>query len=160
MTTKGPLKHFNNTFHTHAKNKFNTLKNSQPQIPSKEAQASFCPSKTFHTTKRHNKMKESLVPKATMFKLSQNSKEPDQQLNSKGLGRSRFLLFVPSQHTPSPCKEKGRKGQEEKERKRRKRRKRREVTANVELLRRVLRGEHKRNTCALVSWQSESEWKR
>ena len=38
---EGTSKQFNGTFHTHAKNKTNTMKNSHPQIPSKEAHASF-----------------------------------------------------------------------------------------------------------------------
>ena len=50
---KGTLKQFNNTFHTRAENNFNTLKNSEPQIPAEEARASFCPSETMHRNNRH-----------------------------------------------------------------------------------------------------------
>ena len=36
---QGTLKQFNDTFHTHAKNNINSLKNSQPQTPSKRKHA-------------------------------------------------------------------------------------------------------------------------
>ena len=73
-----------------------TMKNSQPQIPSKEARASFCPSKTLHTTKRHNKMRESPHRKGTMFKLSHKiRKNQTSQLNSKRAHRSRSFSFIP-----------------------------------------------------------------
>ena len=54
----GMLKQFNDTFYTHAENNINSLVYSQPQIPSKEARASFCPFKTIRIKKRHSKMKE------------------------------------------------------------------------------------------------------
>ena len=49
-----------------------------------------------NTTKRHNRMKESPYPKATMFKLSQNSIEPDEptQINRARRSRSFFLYFL------------------------------------------------------------------
>ena len=51
----GTSKQLLDTFHTHAKNNINSLKTSHPQIPSKEAHASFCPSKRVHTAKQsHN----------------------------------------------------------------------------------------------------------
>ena len=62
------LKLFND-FHTHAKNKINSLKISQPRIPSKEACASFCLSKTKHATKRHKQNEGKPSSKtATVFK--------------------------------------------------------------------------------------------
>ena len=64
VTMKGRKIFFKDTFHTHAKNKIDSLKNYQPQILSNEAHASFCPSKTTHTQQRGtNKMKESPHPR-------------------------------------------------------------------------------------------------
>ena len=55
---EGTSKQFNDTFHTHAKNKINSLKNYQHQIPSKEARASSS-SKIYTPRRGTNKMKES-----------------------------------------------------------------------------------------------------
>ena len=86
-------KQFDDTFHTHTKNNSNSLKNSQPQIPSKEAQASFCPSKTYHTTKRHNKMKGGPHPKANEQTVT-NSREPEEPTQLKRSVRSRSVFSL------------------------------------------------------------------
>ena len=60
---KATLKQFNDTFHTHAKNKFNTLNISQPQIPSKgntRLLLSFLNST--HNKEAQHTMEEALIP--------------------------------------------------------------------------------------------------
>ena len=52
---EGTLQQLSDTFHTHAKNKINSLRNSQPQIPSKEACASSRPSEIYTKQRGANK---------------------------------------------------------------------------------------------------------
>ena len=94
LLLQGTLKQFNAIILTHAKKIINSLTQSQPQIPSKEAQASICPSKTFHATKRHNKMWESPRPNASMFKLSQKIRTRRANSTQKGSSLTFLLLLT------------------------------------------------------------------
>ena len=101
LVREGTLKQINDTFHTQAKNHTNSLKNSQPQIPSEHARVSFCPSKTITQQRGTNKMKES-----PYFRKPQRSncdtirRNQTSQLNSKGLIAHVPSSFIFSHHIP------------------------------------------------------------
>ena len=106
---KGTLKQFNDSFHTHAKNNINSLKMFSLTFLQKEARASFRPSQTVHTTKRHkqNEGKSAFRKKGTQC-LSQKSKDPDKPAQLKRARRSRsfspyFLTTTPLLSCHSPC---------------------------------------------------------
>ena len=92
---EGTLKQFDATFNTHAKNKFNTLKSSQPQFLHK-AKSSFCPSTVHTNMAAQNQMRESSRPRQPQGSHRNknegvrpaNSTQKDLSFNSFFLGMS------------------------------------------------------------------------